>query len=232
MPTNTATATDTLTATATQTATLTITPTTPQVATVTRNPFPHTDILDTFNRRIGGLRDNSHPWYGPEGLGGYSIRSNRVKAFGGGPIYWGSSSFGVNQEAYVTLTTVDRDAREQDLLLKVQGGSKPDWRKGAIEVLYDARHNAVRVETFKPGNSRWMIYENIPVTFNDSDQLGAQVFANGEVWIYMNGERIAVVALNNADQAFFNNKGGRIGLWFINADGAFFDDFGGGAFTP
>jgi beta-glucosidase len=43
---------------------------------------------------------------------------------------------------------------------------------------------------------------------------------------------LATVTLNAADQAFFNAKGGKIGIWTVAASNALFDDFGGGTVTP
>ena len=191
--------------------------------------FPGAGVLDNFNRANGGLGQN---WVGT--TGGYAIRSQRLKVLAGGPILWRgpNSVYGVNQEAFVTLVNVDTNGREQDLLLKVQGGSAPDWGKGAIEVLYDARAGAVRVETFRLRSPAWTIYANIPVVFNNGDQLGARALATGQVEIYKNGVLIGTVTLNAADQAFFNNRGGRIGLWFIDARNSVLDDFGGGTLTP
>jgi hypothetical protein len=189
-----------------------------------------TNLLDNFNRRNGGLATSSTPWYGPEGLGGYQIINQQVDVLGGGPIYWQTPSYGVNQEAYITLVTPDPTGGEQDLLLKVQG-SNPDWHKGAIEVLYDAQAHAIHVETFRPGSS-WTAYAGTPVTFQNGDQLRAQVFANGEVRIYRNSTLITAMTLNTADKTFFNSKGGWIGLWFINAQNALLDNFGGGNFAP
>ena len=79
------------------------------------NPsFPTTAILDDFNRSNGSLGSN---WKGSKGA--YRIVNNQVDVRKDGPIYW-KNAFGVNQEAYVTLTTVDPKGGEQDLLLKVQ----------------------------------------------------------------------------------------------------------------
>ena len=192
--------------------------------------FPATPVLDNFNRRNGPLGSN---WGQAEAKGGYAIWNQKVDVLTGGPIYWrAGAAFGVNQEAFVTLTTIDRNSACHSLLLKVQGGNSPDWRKGAILVLYDARAGAVRVETFRLNASRWTHYANIPAAFSDGDRLGARALADGRVQIYRNGALAGVVALNAADQAFFNPRGGRIGLWFTGAGAAFFDDFGGGAVTP
>jgi len=40
------------------------------------------------------------------------------------------------------------------------------------------------------------------------------------------------VTLNAADHAFFNAKGGKIGLWTLDVPNAFLDDFGGGTVAP
>ena len=61
--------------------------------------------------------------------------------------------------------------------------------------------------------------------------LGARALSNGNIEIYKNGTKIATVTLNAADQAFFNPKGGKIGIWTIVAPNAVFDDFGGGTTT-
>ena len=195
-------------------------------ATVT---YLSTGVLDNFNRADGGVGTN---WSGLTGTRYYRIASQRVDVGNGGAIYWRSGNApGVNQEAFVTLTTVDPNGSEHGLLLKVQGGANPGWSKGVIEVIYDATANAgagaVRVETYKP-SSGWYVYPSGNVTYQSGDQFGARVLAAGDVWIYRNCAVVARVTLTSADQAFFNTKGGRIGLWFSNAAGAFFDDLGGG----
>jgi len=60
----------------------------------------------------------------------------------------------------------------------------------------------------------------------------SRALANGEVWIYKNGVLVTKVTLNAADQSFFNSKGGRVGVWYLNSVGSVFDDFGGGTFIP
>jgi uncharacterized delta-60 repeat protein len=192
-------------------------------AIVTIPSFPTTPILDNFNRINGRIGSN---WKGSRGA--YRIHGKQVDVRGDGPIYW-EDAFGVNQEAYVTLSTVDPDGLEQDLLLKVQGDYEPNWGEGAIEVLYDATADTVTVWTFRLDTLDWFSYPAIPVTFEDGDQFGAQALATGEVVIFKNGMEVGRVTLNSADQAFFNPRGGQIGLWFIDARNAFFDDFGGGS---
>ncbi|HLF27899.1 MAG TPA: DUF642 domain-containing protein [Anaerolineae bacterium] len=191
--------------------------------------FGATSVLDNFNHP-GSIGNN---WEGNKGAGFYKIEQGQVHVRKGGPIYWRAGNpFGAAQEAFVTLTTVDTHAPGQALLLKVQGGNKPDWSKGAIKVLYDSAHHTVQVKTFKPGNSTWKIHPAIPVTLNNGDQLGGQALADGAVRVYRNCDLLGVVDTQTLTGTFFVNKGGRIGLWFIDAEGAVFDNFGGGTITP
>ena len=194
--------------------------------------FPKTGILDNFNRANGALGAN---WSGSSSKENYRIANKQVDVREGGPIYWKPSSFGASQEAFVKLTTVDSKAKAQGLLLKVQG-NQGNWRKGAIAVLYDAKGNggvaAVRLQTYRPGTSDWFAYPAIPVTFQNGDQFGARALANGDVLIVKNGTLVGTVTLNAADQAFFNSKGGRIGVGYLKGGVGFFDDFGGGSVTP
>ncbi|GAB4454291.1 MAG: hypothetical protein OHK0041_18560 [Anaerolineales bacterium] len=185
-------------------------------------PFPATAVLDNFNRPNGSLGSN---WKGAAGA--YRIIGSQVDVRRDGAIYW-KNPFGVNQEAFVTLTNVDAAGFEQDLLLKVQGQYGPNWGEGVIELQYHAASNTVTVWTFRPDTLAWQSYGSIPVTFANGDQFGARALSNGEIVLYKNGIEVGYITLDAADQAFFNTKGGYIGLWFINASNAFFDDFGGG----
>jgi hypothetical protein len=192
--------------------------------------FPSTNPLDNFNRPNGRLGTN---WSGSAGLDYYKIVNNRVNVRLGGPIYWTPTSFGVNQEAFVTVNTVNPSGFEHGLVLKVQRGPNAiNYQRGAINVDYRAQNNAVLVSTLRPNRS-WKEYPELSsITFNNGDKLGARVFGAGPnagmVHIYKNGAEIGVVALDAADQTFFNHRGGNIGLWFGDAYGAVFDDFGGG----
>jgi Regulator of chromosome condensation (RCC1) repeat len=190
--------------------------------------FPRTGALDTFNRANGSLGAN---WGGQSSSAFYKIAGNKLDVQGGGPIVWKPTAFGVNQEAFVTLSKIDTQSSSQGLLLKVQAGTIPD--SGAISVAYDAKVRAVRVSALRPGrNGVWKLYSNQAATFANGDILGARIGANGIVKIYKNGTLIATVTLNSADQTFFNGKGGRIGVMTVNGGNALLDNFGGGNLTP
>jgi hypothetical protein len=183
-------------------------------------------LLDNFNRANGGLGSN---WAGLTGQTFYKITSNRVDVQLGGPVVWKPTSFGVNQAAFVTLSTLDAGSPSQGVLLKVQSGTIPN--AGAIAVGYDNLAKTVRVSTLRLNTPTWTVYGNTPATFANGDKLVGCVQANGTVRVYQNNTLLTTVTLNAADQGFFNAKGGKIGLWTVAAFNAFVDDFGGGALT-
>jgi hypothetical protein len=186
--------------------------------------FPVNGIRDTFNRANGSVGSS---WDGLASTSFYKIASNKLDVHAGGPLVWKTPAFGTSQEAYVTLSTIDSRSPSQGVLLKIQTGSIPT--AGAISVVYDAVAKAVRVSTLRLNTPTWTPYANQLATFTSGDRLGAQVLASGDVKIYRNGTLIATVTLNAADKAFFNTKGGKIGLWTVGALNALFDDFGGGS---
>ena len=193
-------------------------------------PLPPAALLDDFNRANGGIGSN---WLGSRS--GFGVRDASVEVFNGGPIYWyqnGSGLFGIDQEAEVALTSVNGAATEQDLLLKVQSNPTPNYRLGEIEVIYDALHQSVRVETVLPNATAWTQYASTSVTFFDGDRLRGRALSSGVVEIYQNDKVVSRTTLSASDQTFFNGRGGYIGVWFDNAYTARFDDFSGGTFVP
>jgi len=187
--------------------------------------FPTTSILDDFNRANGKVGSN---WAISNGLLSYKIVSQQLNVRLGGALIWKPDSFGVNQEAFITFQNTPQDGSIQGLLLKAQSNSRIE--SGVIIVAYNARSNAVNILTLHQSQSGPIRknYTNSPITFVKGDQLGARVLADGSIEIYKNGTLIATVKLNKADQAFFNRRGGRIGIWMLNAPKAVLDDFGGG----
>lgn len=197
------------------------------------NPtFPRAGVLDDFD----GPRLFLGPeWSGRKGLRSYHVIHDQAYADDGGAIYWQARAFGVDQEAFVTLTNVDQDGRRQGFVLKAQGPgpeSEPDYTNGMIVVTYDAREFAVKVKTFIPRGGEWTSYRPVRAKFRDGDQFGVRVYSSGQVRIYRNHLPLGTVTLNAVDQSFFNRREGRIGLLFDASSGrAVFDDFGGGT-TP
>jgi RHS repeat-associated protein len=227
-PTNTPTKTATPTNTPTRTPTPTNTPVGPTntpTPTATNTSVPGSfcsTVLDDFNRANGSIGSN---WSGS--TGGYSINANRLDAdTGNNYIYWNPTSFGPDQEACLTLTTIDTAAYNFDLLLKSQSSST--WSAGLIDVTYLPAYNVVQVWTYAPGGQSWVQHgADIPVTFANGDRFGAKAKADGTVEVYKNstlvGSRsVATWTLHTS------TLGGYLGLVFFNASNMLADDFAGG----
>jgi len=183
-----------------------------------------TALRDDFNRADGNLGGN---WAGLNDPRFFQLVASGVDVQLGGPVLWKPTTFGVNQAAFVTLRALDGTSPAQGILLKVQNGAIPN--AGAIAVVYDSLAQAVRVATLRLNQLVWTAYPNAPATFSNGDKLTGCVQADGTVRVYQNSTLLTTVTLSPADQNFFNPKGGKIGLWTINAGNALFDDFGGGA---
>ena len=188
------------------------------------NNFPSTPVLDTFNRANGAM---GHNWSGNKTK--YTINANQLKVISNASnsdVYWSGGPFGADQEAYVTFSDVSATATEQDLLLKSQ--SNTTWGDGVLEVLYDAPNQRAQVWTYE-WPAGWVQHgADIPVTFVNGDQFGARAFANGTVEVYKNG---TLLATRNITSWSHYAGGGYIGLWFIDAQNARLDDFGGGTIS-
>ena len=218
------TSTPTFTATSTATVMPSLTPTNTLTETNTSVPdsaFPSTRILDDYNRANGTIGSN---WSGNPSK--YAIASNQLLVTSNdsnSDIYWSGQAFGADQEVYVTFANVKTTATEQDLILKSQ--SNTTWGGGMIEVWYDAPGHRVQVWTWE-WLAGWVQHgADIPVTFVNGDTFGARALANGSVEVYKNGELLGV---RDVTSWSYYDQGGYIGLWFVGANGARLDDFGGG----
>jgi len=175
-------------------------------------------VLDNFDRADGMLGAN---WGGR--TSGYRIVSNHLDVRFGDEIFWQATPFGADQEVFVTLTTVDSAGVEQDLLLKSQSAST--WRDGVLEVLYDAPGERIQVWTYSKAQGWVQRGADILVTLVNGDQFGARAKADGTVDVYRNGQ---LLGSRDVSGWTYAANGGYIGMWFMKADNAVVDDFGGG----
>lgn len=203
--------------TLTPTPTPTPTPSNTPTATPANGTFPTTGVLDNFNRANGALGSN---WTGF--TSGISVLNNKMNVDSDGDIYWEPASFNANQEAYVTLASIDPNAAEIDLLLKVQGAT---WPSGVIEVLYNPAGSKVQVFTYTSSQDWVQRGADIPVSFAAGDQFGARAKSDGTVEVYKNG---SLVGSRDISAWPYNANGGKLGLWMIGIDVMNVDDFGGG----
>ena len=179
--------------------------------------FPSMGILDNFNRPHGAIGNN---WGGGTGL--YSIASGKLSIGTGEDIYWKTELFGLDQEAFVTLSAIDITASELGLILKSQSGTGTG--NNLIDVVYAPNADLVQIWTFYNGS--WTKYGmDIPVVFVDGDQLGARAYSNGDVEVYKNG---VLLGVRNVSSWPFYNSSGYIGLYNYQAGSSIMDDFGGG----
>jgi hypothetical protein len=205
--------------TPTATATVTSGPSiTPTATAVSSGNFPATGVLDTFDRSNGGIGSG---WSG--NTSGYSIVSNRLDVGTSEDIYWNGTSYGADQEAFVTLTTIDPNAWEIGLTLKAQSNS--GLGAGLMDVLYIPSSQQVQVWTFHLPNGWVQRGTGIPVTFVNGDQFGVRAKANGQVEVYRNG---SLMGVRDASGWPYSGGSGYIGLFNINAGNAILDNFGGG----
>jgi hypothetical protein len=183
--------------------------------------FPHTGVLDSFDQENGGLGPN---WSGhPEN---FAISANQLQVTSDTPeayVYWNASSFGPNQEAYVTLINIHDAATEIDLHLKCQDPSS--WGAGVLEVYYYHAAKQVYVWTFVMSQGWVRRGAAIPVTFSEGDQFGAVARSDGKVEVYQNGTLLGV---RDVTAWPLYSNGGHVGLSMEDAAGTLLDDFGGG----
>lgn len=204
----------------------------------TPGAFPTTPILDTFNRApptsifpvgLGGS------WGGDTTLLSYGISRNsgsagynQVTALLGGNAWWSAQSFGPNQEAYFTFQNVT--GTEEALLLKVNGNATALGNAySAIEVVRLA--GTVEIRTHEAGLAAWTSRASFPATFAAGDVLGARAQVDGSVSVYKNGVLVGSANVTSGAAPWptaLAQAGGYVGVRFVSAGGARFDDFGGG----
>ncbi|MEO8611410.1 MAG: RHS repeat-associated core domain-containing protein [Chloroflexota bacterium] len=176
--------------------------------------FPTTGVLDDFDRADGGIGGN---WSGQPA--GYAIDDNQMLVDDGNLITWNPTSFGADQEAFVTLTAINEAADEIDLLLKT------DWDSRALEIFYHPGGSVVQVWTYNVSENWVQRGSDITVTFAVGDQFGARALADGTVEVYKNGTLLGSRDASGwADYA----GGGYIGFWLVNAADTVLENFGGG----
>ncbi len=188
------------------------------VSAIANQAFPTTAVIDNFNRANGAL---AAPWVGTNGV---AIASNRLSqtCCYATPV-WTGASFGPEQEAFLTLSSIVANAPEYDLMLKVQGTT---YTSAHIEVRYDDAVKRVAVATYDAAAGGWVDRGAVPTTFVAGDRLGARAHANGTVDVFKNTTLLGTIS--TAGWAY-NAQGGSLGLT-LSAIGATFDDFGGGTY--
>ena len=206
-----------------------VAPTTPAAYTASYTSaapsFPTTPVLDSFNRANGAIGSS---WSGYPAA--FSILSNQLDVVSSGwftSILWNNTSFGADQEAFVTFAQLEAAAgNEHSLILKSQSSSATS--SGLLYIMYDHATQVVQVWTYHPSQDWVQRGADIPVTFAAGDQFGARAKADGSVEVYKNGSLLATRSIMAWP---FYASGGYIGLWLVNAGAARADNFGGGNYV-
>jgi hypothetical protein len=174
-------------------------------------------VLEDFTSTNGSLGTN---WAGARSKGHYRIVNNQVEVVDGGAAYWKPTEFGAEQIACLTVIQASSQGYHS-LLMKVQDRN---WQKGALAVFYDGTNQVVGIKSALPKKD-WQIIATFPHQIQDGDQLAGKALADGTVQVYVNDRLIGQAQAGS----FFANKGGFLGLWFVNVGDRFaiFDDFGG-----
>ncbi len=181
-------------------------------------PFPVAKVLDTFNRANGVIGAN---WRGS--TSGYRVASQRLDIGTTRDIFWKATKFGANQEAYVTLTTIDPAATQMGLLLK--GQSNLSYAGGVIDVFYSPKSKNVQLSTYTVASGWVTNSTKYSVTFNNGDRLGVRVYADGRVGVFRNSTPLGMWTITNWT---YYKSGGYIGVYTYGAGNGVMDDFGGG----
>jgi hypothetical protein len=184
-------------------------------------PFPVVKVLDTFNRANGSLGSN---WRGS--TSGYRVVSQRLDIGTTRDIFWKPTKFGANQEAYVTLTTIDSAATQMGLLLKAQ--SNLTYAGGVVEVLYSPTQKNLQLWTYTLSTGWVRNSTSFSVTFNNGDRLGVRTYADGRVGVFRNSTVLGMWTITNWS---YYKSGGYIGIYTYGAGNGVMDDFGGGTIS-
>lgn len=178
-------------------------------------PFPVAAVVDNFNRADGSAMPG---WFG--GVVNYSVVSNQLNVVSDGIMAW-NANLGANQEAYVSISSVNAASMAVRMALKAVDGN---FGNSHILVGYLPSQGRVQVLTFTPGQGYSEVGSQA-VAFVPGDVLGARALSTGAIDIYRNGGQILSV---NVPTFVGNATGGYTGLWMTAANGTRLDNYAAG----
>ena len=176
-----------------------------------------TSVLDNFNRSNGGVGAN---WSGT--TANFAVASNHLTLSSTGEnMYWNVASFDPDQEAYVTIATIDGSS-QVGLTLKRQTSDPAD---GILLIVYKAADAHIQILSYDSIHGLVQRGSNVDITFEAGDVMGVKARANGAVEIYKND---VLWSIQSAADWAFMTEGGYIGLITAATSSTVLDDFGGG----
>lgn len=179
--------------------------------------FPATTVLDDFDRPDGPLGSS---WLidAPPNV---TLSNHQLVMASGdtGVILW-PTSFGPDQEFFITIEETHPDDAEIELVFKSQASN------GECEAMQIAYHPPTLLVYSCSGGVWKDIGEGVTAKLEAGDQLAGRAFADGTIQAFKNG---VLVGTWDASAWPDHAKGGRIGLGTYGLKEANrFDDFGGG----
>jgi hypothetical protein len=182
---------------------------------------PTTPILDSFDRADGALGSN---WSGA--VSAFAIQSQTMhNIYGTGStdaVLW-NEPFGANQEVYATLTAIDAQASEINLVLK-HADRGDGWNM--LVAWYQPQRGTVQIWSVHSWGT-WIQHGlDIPINLAAGDRFGAHARSDGTIEISKNGVVVGNATISTAWPHI--GDGGQIGIWLIDAPTTVVDDFGGG----
>jgi RHS repeat-associated protein len=141
-----------------------------------------------------------------------------------GDIYWSASQFGISQEVYVKLYTIDSSASRIGVLLKSQSSS--GWGSGVLEVFYHPGSSTVQVWTYESSQGWVQHGASLSISFANGNILGVRAYASGTVEVYKNA---ILVGVRDVSSWPYYDDGGYIGIRTVGGPSTYYDDFGGGS---
>lgn len=178
--------------------------------------FPTTAVVDAFSRADGSP---GAPWSALSG--GFAVNAGALVAGCCEPeMLSRGDPAGPEQEAFVTLVTVDPASRV-DLLLRAQDTTLAAPR---LRVSYEPGASRVRAATREAGD--WVERDTLEsVTIPAGHRFGARALSNGAIQVW---DDSTLVGLLSVQGWAWSAAEGRVGLGLASGGTTRLDDFGGG----
>jgi hypothetical protein len=180
-------------------------------------------LLDNFNRPDGRIGQN---W--GQLPSDFRVSAQRLDPGNAGSAVWRAAEYGGDQEAYVSLKTIDLAGganQELGLLLKV--AHEGNTVTTAVRVTYSPAMKVLNVYLYTQPATWQPAGDPISIEYMPGDRLGARARSDGMVELFRNDVKVGSVNLG----ASLGGRGGKIGVYVAGAANSVFDNFGGGNTT-
>lgn len=194
---------------------------------VNKKIFPHTPILDNFNR--ADANDLGASWvhgFG-DGLGVFGISSNQMDIYSQVSTYtmnYYNTSYGAEQEAFITIVQWG-DATRATIGIKQSNIETTNASNGYTISIY--ANNTVRLKRQDNSISTDLTNESLRFTISNGDKFGIS-YINGVIYGWHKPVNSTWYIASQYAETTYENLEGYINVSANNATTTLFDDFGGG----